>query len=111
MGKGAGIVAGLSQDATLAEQFEHAEEVGEARPEDAVLVYKNILAAVVEHGAADDEEVRRCVLPVRLVLPGLPALLVLAAAPVLPVPLLLAVLAAAAWATVPSRSLYYKCSC
>ncbi len=51
MGKGAGIVAGLNQDATLAEQFEHAEEVGEARPEDAVLVYKNILGSVVASAA------------------------------------------------------------
>jgi 26S proteasome regulatory subunit N6 len=56
MGKGAGIVAGLNQDATLAEQFEHAEEVNEARPEDAMIVFKNILSTVVANGPGDEEE-------------------------------------------------------
>lgn len=58
MGKGAGIVAGLSQDATLSEQFEHAEEVSAARPEDATLVYKNILTHVVASGPGDEEDAK-----------------------------------------------------
>ena len=58
MGKGAGIVAGLSQDATLSEQFDHAEEVSAARPEDATLVYKNILTHVVASGPGDEEEAK-----------------------------------------------------
>ena len=50
-----GIVAGLSQDATLAEQFEHAEEVSEARAEDAEIVFKNVLGTVVANGGDDEE--------------------------------------------------------
>ena len=56
MGKGAGVVAGLSDDATLAEQFEHAEEVSGARPEDAEVVYKNILSVAIAGAPAAEED-------------------------------------------------------